>query len=156
MDPQPKPLLEMRELTGIAIGAFFDVYNELAGFPEFVVCRALAITLRDAGLNALEDVRLPVWFRGRRIVTFKADLVVNSRLIIEVKARPTIEPFNKAQLLHYLKATKLEVGLLMNFGRKPEFSRVIYQHARNRPPFTAPADLSERLTDIVPPDDDTR
>ena len=157
MEPQPKRELPINDLTGIAIGTFYDVYNELAGFPEFVLRRAVAIALQDAGLEAIEELELPVWFRGRRIVKFRADLVVESRLIIEVKARPTLEAFNKAQLLHYLKATKIDVGLLMNFGRTPEFSRVIYEQARNRSPFSAPADLAERLAsggpDLVAPDD---
>ena len=145
MDSPLRPDLSINDLTGIAIGVFYDVYNELAGFPEFVLRRATAIALRDAGLAAREEVSLPVWFRGRRIVTFKADLVVEERLIVEVKTRPTLEAFNKAQLLHYLKATHIEVGLLMNFGRTPEFSRVIYQQARNRPPHTPPSDLQKRL-----------
>lgn len=98
------------------------MYNELAGFPEFVLRRAMAIAIRDADLCADEEVSLPVWFRGQQIVRFKADLIVQSQVIVEVKARPELDPFNKAQVLHYLKATDLEVGLLLNFGRRPQFS----------------------------------
>ena len=61
---------------------------------------------------------------------FKADLIVQSCVIVEIKARTEVDPFNRAQVLHYLKATDLEVGLLLNFGRRPEFSRVIYENAR--------------------------
>jgi GxxExxY protein len=129
MDTQ-QPTLKHEDVTGVVIKAFFYVYNELAGFPEFLLCRALAIANRDAGLSAAEEVPLSVWFRGHHIVKFKADLIVESQVIIEVKARPEVDPFNKAQVLHYLKATNLEVGLLLNFGRQPQFSRVVYDNAR--------------------------
>ena len=68
--------LQHHELTDKIIRAFFDTYNELAGFPEFVVQRAMAITLHDEGLDVESEKPLQVWFRGRRLVTFKADLVV--------------------------------------------------------------------------------
>jgi len=110
VESNEKPALLLKEITGIAIGAFFGTYNELAGFPEFVVCRGTAIALRDAGLIVREEVSLPVWFRGRQIVNFKADMVVDPGLIIEVKATPEIQPFHKTQLKNYLKATGLEVG----------------------------------------------
>jgi GxxExxY protein len=84
------------------------------------------IALEDAGLKVQQEVALPVWFRGRRIATFRADLIVEPGLIVEVKTAAAIEPFHEAQLSHYLKATDLEVGLLLNFGPRPEFSRVVY------------------------------
>ena len=115
------------ETTRLAIGAFFDVYNELGGFPEFVLRRGLAVALADAGLVVREEVSLPVWFRGRRLTTFKADLIIDPGVIIEVKTAPELLAVNKAQLMHYLKATGLELGLLFNFGRHPEFARVIQQ-----------------------------
>ncbi len=144
MDSQ-QPTLKLQDVTEPVIKAFFDVYNELAGFPEFVLCRAMAIAIRETGLSAAEEIHLPVWFRGHRIVTFKADLVVQSQVIVEVKARPEIDPFNKAQVLHYLKATGLEVGLLLNFGRRPQFTRVVYESARKRPSHVPPgSDSSEK------------
>ena len=109
------------------------MHNELAGFPEFVLRRAMAIAIRDTGLTVEEEKSLPVWFKGHQIVKFRADLVVASAVIVEVKTRPEIDPFNKAQVLHYLKATDLEIGLLLNFGRRPEFSRVVYEQARKGP-----------------------
>jgi GxxExxY protein len=139
MDTQ-QPTLKHEDVTGVVLKAFFDVYNELAGFPEFVLCRAMAIAIRDAGLSAAEEVMLPVWFRGHQIVKFKADLIVESQVIVEVKARPEVDPFNKAQVLHYLKATDLEVGLLLNFGRQPQFSRVVYDNARKSRRHVAPRD----------------
>lgn len=68
-----KPQLKHEDITEVVIKAFFDVYNELAGFPEFVLRRAMAIAVRDAGLSAAEEVSLPVWFRGHQIVRFRAD-----------------------------------------------------------------------------------
>ena len=119
MDERPR--LQHHDITNKIISSFFATYSEQSGFPEFVLRRAMAIAIRDAGLAVDEELPLPVWFRGRQIVKFRADLVVASAVIVEVKARPEIDPFNKAQVLHYLKATDLEVGLLLNFGRRPEF-----------------------------------
>jgi len=136
MDPKPK--LQHEDITDRIIKAFFATYNELAGFPEFVLRRAMAIAIRDAGLTVDEEKPLPVWFKGHQIVKFRADLVVASVVIVEVKTRPEIDPFNKAQVLHYLKATDLEVGLLLNFGRRPEFHRVAYEQSRKGPRFSSP------------------
>ena len=147
MRPSQKPVLLLENETGIVIRVFFDVFNEMGGFPEFLLKRAMVIALEDAGLKVLQEVALPVWFRGRRIATFRADLIVEPGLIVEVKTAPQIEPFHKAQLLHYLKATDLEVGLLLNFGRKPEFCRVVYENARKRPRVEPPADLDAALED---------
>ena len=142
MDSQ-QPKLKHEDITSAIIKGFFDVYNELAGFPECVLRRARAIAIRDAGLSVAEEVPLPVWFRGQQIVKFRADLIVQSKVIVEVKARPEVDPFNKAQVLHYLKATDLEVGLLLNFGRRPEFSRVAYDNTRKSPRALSPSDQSD-------------
>jgi GxxExxY protein len=136
MDPEP-PRLILEEQTGAVIREFYSVYNELGGgFPEFVYRRAMALALRGTGLAVSEEVPLPVWFRGNRIVTFRADLVVSDQVLVEVKALPEVDRFQQAQVLHYLKASDLEVGLLLNFGRRPEFKRVIYENRRKqRPPL---------------------
>ena len=130
MESNHKPRLLLEDVTQVAIGAFFSVYNELSGFPEYVLRRALVIALTDAGLIVREEVSLPVWFRGRLLTTFRADIIVDPGLIIEVKASTEVQPFHKVQLLHYLKASKLEVGLLFNFGRRAEIKRVICQQAQ--------------------------
>ena len=132
------PLLHF-DLTQIVIGAFFETYNELGGgFPEKVLNRALAIAIRAKGLTVIEKMELPVWFRGRSIVTFEADLVVARKLIVEVKAAPEILDFHRAQLLHYLKATDIEVGLVVNFGREPKFRRQVYENSRKLRHFPEP------------------
>lgn len=120
-----------RELTQKVIGAFFNTYNELGpGFPEFVCRTALAITLSDAGLDVVQEATLPVWFRSRPIVRFRVDMVVESVLLIEVKATRHIEPWHASQLRHYLKAAQLSVGLLLNFGPQPTFQRIVFETAR--------------------------
>jgi len=100
--------------------------------------------LRDQHLTVEEEAWLPVWYRGRRIARFRADLIVNGCVIVEVKTRYEIDPLNKTQLLHYLKATGLEVGLLLNFGKRPEFSRVVLSDPRRsedpRDPRPEPGD----------------
>ena len=140
--------LKHGDVTDKVIGAFFDTYNELAGFPEFVLRRAMAIAIRERGLAVEEEKQLPVWFRGHQIVKFRADLIVQSCVIVEVKARPEIDPFNKAQVLHYLKATDLEVGLLVNFGRRPEFDRVVCERNRKGPRFNPPENAETASRDI--------
>ena len=90
----------------------------------------------------IEEVSLPVWFRGRRIVRFQADMLVENTVLVEVKISERMDPFHQAQLLHYLKATDLEVGILLNYGRKPEFKRVIYERARTRERYTPPASIN--------------
>jgi GxxExxY protein len=144
-----KPNLQHQDITDKIINAFFATYNELSGFPEFVLRRAMAIAIRDSGLIVDEEKPLPVWFKGHQIVKFRADLVVASAVIVEVKARPEIDPFNRAQILHYLKATDLEVGLLLNFGRRPEFARVVYEQARKSPRLTSSVQLGERTIPSV-------
>jgi GxxExxY protein len=145
MDSDEKPQLPLQDVTQIAIGCFYGTYNDLSGFPEYVVVQGLAIAFEDAGLNVRREMRIPVWFRGRRLTTFRADLVIDPGVIIEVKCAPSIEAFHKAQLMHYLKATDFEVGLLFNFGRDPQFSRVIYQNARKSRTTAAPGDLEHGL-----------
>jgi GxxExxY protein len=124
-----------RDTTDGILRAFYDTYNELGpGFPEFVCVKALAATLFDLGMEAVEDAHLPVYYRGRRLVNFRADLVVNGVVIVEVKVSHEFEPHHHAQLLHYLKASGLSVGLLLAFGREPKFKRIVFDHAARKPP----------------------
>src|SRR5882757_4054081 len=109
--------MKHEELTQKIIGVFYDVYNELGhGFLESVYETAMVIALEDAGLSVKRQVEVPVWFRGRQIGTFFADLLVEDVVIVELKAVRSIDPSHEAQLLHYLRATEIELGLLLNFG----------------------------------------
>jgi GxxExxY protein len=119
------PLLH-GEMCRKVIGVFYDVYNELGfGFPERIYHRALLIGLRSAGFATASEVSLPVWFRERVIGRFRADLLVEDQIVVELKTLPCIYPSNVIQLLNYLRSTRRDIGLLLNFGRKPRFKRVI-------------------------------
>lgn len=121
------------DLTEKIIGTFYNVYNELGyGFLESVYERSLAIALRANGLEVLEQVAIPVHFRGNLVGDFAADLLVNGIVLLELKAARAIDQAHVAQLLNYLKATDVEVGLLLNFGPKPEFKRLVFGNDRKQ------------------------
>jgi GxxExxY protein len=106
-----------QELSEKILAACFEVMNELgAGFLESVYEKALLIVLRDKGLVAEAQVPLSVMFRGKPVGEFFADILVEGKIIVELKAARTMLPEHQAQLINYLKATGLEVGLLVNFG----------------------------------------
>jgi GxxExxY protein len=108
------------------IGAFYRVYNTLGnGFLEAVYAKALAIELRAAGLRVAVEVPLDVWYRGQRVGVYRADQIVEERLVLELKAVSRLSPPNRTQLVNCLKAARLENGLLLNFGPGPQFWRVI-------------------------------
>jgi GxxExxY protein len=119
------------ELTKSIIGTFYEVYNELGhGFLESVYENSLAFALRSKGFEVHQQIAIPVWFRGQQVGDFDADLMVNRLIILELKSVRITDPAQLAQLLNYLKATQLEVGLLLNFGPKPEFKRVVFGNDR--------------------------
>jgi len=123
--------LKHRDLTDKIIGVFYEVYNELGfGFLESVYENAMVIALEEKGLKVERQVLIPVWFRGRPLGTFAADLVVECAVILELKAVTRLIEAHVAQLMHYLRATQIEVGLVMNFGQQPEFKRRVYENAR--------------------------
>jgi GxxExxY protein len=113
-------------LTEQIIGVFFDVYNELgSGFLESVYVKALSVALQQAGLLIRREMPLLVVFRGKTVGSFRADLLVNELVTLEVKACNRLQPLHEAQLLNYLRATDIEVGLLLNFGPRPQFRRFL-------------------------------
>ncbi len=127
--------LKHEELTEKIIGTFYEVYNELGfGFLESVYEEAMLIALSKKGLAVEQQVQIPVWFRGQRIGQFEADLVVNEKVILELKAVRTVVDVHKAQLLNYMKATEIEVGMLLNFGHKAEFKRMAFDNDRKKRP----------------------
>src|ERR1041384_4691636 len=114
-------MLVHAELTGRVLKIFYGVYNQLGfGFPERIYHRAMVLDLRDDGLEVESEVTLPVWFRGRTIGRFRADLIVEKSVVVELKTLPVIYPANVVQLLNYLKSTRREIGLLLTFGRQPQ------------------------------------
>ncbi len=117
-------------LTEQIIGVFFDVSNELGcGFLESVYREAMRMALVQAGLRVKAEVPVPVTFRGVVIGIFRADLIVDDVILIELKAADQIVSQNESQIIHYLRATPIEVGLLMNFGPKPRFKRFVLDNA---------------------------
>lgn len=129
-DRTDKPALH-HALTEKIIGVFYDVYNELGhGFLESIYEAAMVLALREKGLQVGPQVSVPVWFRGLQLGNFYADLLVEGVVIVELKAVRSIDPSHEAQLLHYLRATNIEIGLLLNFGVRPEIKRKIYDNPR--------------------------
>jgi len=133
------PDLIHRALTERIIGVFHDVYNELGfGYVESVYRRAAHIALADTGLAVAAEVPVEVIFRGRVVGLFKADLVVEDAVVVELKTARAIDPAHEAQLLNYLRGTRLEVGLLLNFGKQPSFRRLVLSNAHKRTGQTPP------------------
>ena len=119
------------DLTEKIIGAFYRVHNVLGyGFSEKVYENALAIELRKLGLKVGQQARIVVYYNGEVVGEYQADLVVNGVVIIELKAVRQLADEHEAQLLNYLKATPIEVGLLLNFGPKAEIKRKVYDNER--------------------------
>jgi GxxExxY protein len=118
-------------LTEKIIGVFYEVYNELGfGFLESVYHEAMRIALGQVGLRVEAEFPVPVSFRGALVGVFRADLVVDGRVVVELKTADSISKAHEAQLLHYLRASPLEIGLVMNFGPEARFRRVVMQNAR--------------------------
>ncbi len=109
----------MYDLTEIIIGAFYKVYNQLGyGFSEKVYENALVIELRNQGLDVVQQAAIKVYYNNFLIGEFSADLLVNQAVIVELKAVQHILEEHEAQLLNYLKATQIEVGLTLEFRPK--------------------------------------
>jgi GxxExxY protein len=114
------------DLTEKIIGIFYDVYNELgSGFLESVYRESMRLALEQGGLKAATEVAIPVIFRGKIVGVFRADLIVNETVLVEFKACDALIREHEAQTLHYLRATNIEVALLINFGPVPRFKRLV-------------------------------
>ena len=115
-----------KEKTERIIEACYEVANELgAGFLESVYEKALLVALNEKGIDAVNQVPLAVTFQGHNVGDFFADIVVESKVVVEVKAVRALLPEHQAQVINYLKATKMDVGLLVNFGgAKVEIKRL--------------------------------
>ena len=124
--------LKHKEITDKILHAFFKVvYPQLGyGFLEKVYENALALALQSAGLKVQQQKRIEVYFQGRVIGEYFADLLVENVVIIEVKAANRIIREHEAQLLNYLRSTPYEIGLLLNFGPKPDFRRKAFDNER--------------------------
>jgi GxxExxY protein len=114
------------DLTRQIIGAFYDVYNELGyGFVESVYQHALPIALAKRGLRSQREFPLTVRYLGAIVGEYRADLLVEEKVIVESKVADKIVTVHEMQLLNYLKATRITVGLVLNFGPRPTFRRLL-------------------------------
>ena len=115
------------ELTALIIKAFYKVYNTLGhGFLEKVYERAMMIELRKMGLNCKSQSPVRVYYDEEEVGLYNSDIFVEGVIITEVKAATSLCEADEAQLTNYLKATNVEIGLLLNFGKKPEIRRRIF------------------------------
>ena len=120
-----------KELTERIIEIFYRVYNRLGyGFLEKVYENAMMIELRGSSMPAVAQSPIRVSYEGEIIGEYYADIVVEDKVIIEIKAAKVLAEENEAQLLNYLKATNIEVGLLLNFGHKPQVKRRAFDNKR--------------------------
>ncbi|MEM0519050.1 GxxExxY protein [Aequorivita flava] len=120
-------MLLHEDISDKIIKAFYKVYNSLGyGFLERVYENAMMIELRKMGLNVQKQMPINVFYEKQQVGKYFADLVVEERIIIELKAAENLCEEHEFQLINYLKATEIEIGLLLNFGKKPQFKRKIY------------------------------
>ena len=118
-------------LTARIIGVFYEVANELGyGFVESVYRRSLFIALTQSSLEVQQEVPVQVSFRNRNVGTFHADLIVENMVILELKVAEEITKPFELQLLNYLRATPMEVGLILAFGQRAKFRRVVMSNDR--------------------------
>jgi GxxExxY protein len=114
-------------VTEMIIGSYYKVYNSLGfGFLEKVYENAMVMELVEQGFLIGQQQCITVYYKGAVVGDYVADIVVNDKIILEMKAAESLRDEHVAQLTNYLKATDMEVGLLFNFGRKPEFRRVVF------------------------------
>ena len=120
-----------KELTEKIIKIFYKVYNELGyGFLEKVYENAMMIDFRREGVPAVSQSAIKVYYEGEIVGEYFADILVDDKIIVEIKAAKNLALEHEAQLLNYLKATSIEVGLLLNFGPKPEIKRKVFDNSR--------------------------
>jgi GxxExxY protein len=120
------------EITERIIKAFYKVYNILGyGFLEKVYENALLIELIEMGLSVEKQGQIKVYYGDKEVGEYFADLIVEECVIIELKAAESLCEEHEFQLINYLKATEIEVGLLLNFGKKPEFKRKVFSNFKN-------------------------
>ncbi|MDQ3949099.1 MAG: GxxExxY protein [Gemmatimonadota bacterium] len=146
-------------LTHKVIGAFFHVYNTLGyGFLEAVYARALEVELAHRGLHVAREISINVWYANEIVGQYRADLLVENVVVVELKAHRVLVPQDRAQLLNCLRASDLEAGLLLNFGLRPAFLRVVSsnetapsrRHPRESPPVSASSACATNNAVAVP------
>ena len=113
-------------LSSRVIGGFYEVYNDIGpGLPEAVYQRALCVAMAARGVQCSREVRYEVRFRGVDVGSFRADLVVEGTLVVEIKCAERISKEHIRQVLYYLKASGLRLALILNVGETPSFKRLV-------------------------------
>ena len=119
------------DITQLILKAFYRVYNTLGyGFLEKVYENAMRIELQAMGLSCVSQQAIDVFYDNQKVGLYYADLIINECVIIGLKAADGLIPEHEAQLTNYLKATDIEVGLLLNFGRSPQHKRKVFTNDR--------------------------
>lgn len=121
------------KVTARVLATFFQVYNTLGwGFLEVVYRRSMAHALRSAGAHVIEEAPQSVYFEEHHVGEYRADLLVDSAVVVELKAVTQLAPEHRAQVVNFLRASRMERGLLLNFGPKPEIKRIVFHNHRKR------------------------
>jgi GxxExxY protein len=129
----PPRSLKHSHLTEKILPNFCEVDNQLGHeFLASTYAAALVVALEESGLGVAREVAVPVWFRGRAVGQYYADLLVGRVVLFELKAAGTLESAHEAQLLNDLRATEVGVGLLLNFGVRPRFRRFLGDHEKKK------------------------
>jgi GxxExxY protein len=143
MSLTPHRAIFEESLTRSVIGAFYDVHRALGfGFREHIYALALERDLVAKGLQVNREVAVMVFYRGEPLAGQTLDMIVNEKLIIEIKSTEHLHPSGTLQLFSYLSATKLEIGLLLHFGRVAKFHRVICENRFKVPRFSSSTAVS--------------
>ncbi len=121
------------DMTSQIIGAYYTVYNTLGhGFLEKVYENALRREIADQNLEVEQQKNIPVFYGNCKVGNYFADLLVERKIILEIKSAEALREEHELQLINYLKSTTIEIGLLLNFGRKPEIRRKIFTNDRKK------------------------
>ena len=119
------------ELTEKIIEIYYRVYNKLGyGFLEKIYENAMMIEFKKENISAVSQSAIKVLYEGEIVGEYFADILISNKIILEIKAAKNVAEEHEAQLLNYLKATNIEVGLLLNYGPKPNFKRKAFDNTR--------------------------
>jgi GxxExxY protein len=140
------------QLTGQIIKIFYKVYNTLGyGFIESVYHNSMIVELVGSGITVETEKPIAVYYNDRVVGAFSVDLVVECKIILELKSKEALHPAHEAQLTNYLRATDIELGFLFNFGKQAEFKRKYFSNEKKRRPTTSADGILENLFKNDPP-----
>jgi GxxExxY protein len=142
--PDTAIVLLEKELTSVMIGGFYEVYNGLGyGFLENNYRNALALEYQARGLSVAREVGVAVRYKGHLVGRYRADMIVEGKVLVEVKCSVALSPPDHKQVANYLRATGVPIALLFHFGPKPAFHRSILSNTQQIPSKSASSESSE-------------